>query len=148
MNEQGELVKNEIRVLIVEDESQLINVMRMHLVRLRKYSPENIFAANDGQEALIKLEELILGEKIPHIIYTDLRMPKLDGANFFLEINARFHNELKKTIKFILTGISLSEEKAELERTLDGIDVEIIYKPFKYAELIALAENKLLKRLQ
>ncbi|MHA2295090.1 MAG: response regulator transcription factor [Candidatus Hodarchaeales archaeon] len=143
LDDQGELDRKKVRVFIVEDEPQLITVMKMHLVRLKKYLEENIFSASNGQEALDKIEEFIVQEKTPHIIYADLRMPKLDGAKFFTELEKKHQDKLRKTVKIILTGISLSEEKAYLETTLNESDVLIVYKPFKYSELIANAEESL-----
>lgn len=140
----GDLIRESIRVLIIDDEHLLVNLMKMNLCKLRKYQQENIYSAENGLKALDLLEELHKENKFPHIIFADLKMPGLDGIDFYTQIADNHKGKMKDVVKYLLTGISFPQEKAELEKKTSKIGVEIIYKPFKYSHILDRAEEKLM----
>ncbi|HEY2734244.1 MAG TPA: EAL domain-containing protein [Polyangiales bacterium] len=84
------------RVLVVDDEERVRSVM----VRMLSALGYNVFAANDGAEALRVLEV----ESID-LVVTDLSMPKVDGMTVLREVRER-HQELPVVL---VTGVPTTE---------------------------------------
>jgi two-component system alkaline phosphatase synthesis response regulator PhoP len=83
------------KVLIVEDEANLLDVLRDELAA----AGFEIFKAHDGEEGY----KLAL-EKHPDLILIDVLMPKMDGITMFK--NIRKHEALKSIPGIILTNLS------------------------------------------
>ena len=145
LDANGEIIRDNVRVLVVDDEDPILKIMILNLVRLKKYSRKNVYIANSGRKGLELLKELHEMKKTPHIFFVDFRMPEIDGASFYQIITEEYETGLEGSVKFLLTGISLNEEKTDLEERLSEAGVEIIYKPFKYSEIITAAEKSLLE---
>lgn len=73
------LLKN-ISILYVEDEKQTREEMASFLKELTSF----LFVASSGEEAL-----KIYHKKRPHIIISDINMPKLNGIEFIKQIRAK-----------------------------------------------------------
>jgi len=110
-----------MRILIVEDEHRLSNVVKKGLV-------ENGFAVDqafDGEEGLYLAES-----EAYDLIILDLMLPKIDG----LKVCRELRNKKLKTPILMLTAKSKTEDKVKgLE---SGVD-DYLAKPFAYAELKA-----------
>lgn len=110
-----------MRILIIEDERDLNNVISKHL-RKKGYSTDSAY---DGEEGLDFLE---FGNY--DLIILDVMMPRLDGYQFIEKIreNKNF------TPVLMLTAKSLVENKV---KALDlGAD-DYLVKPFDFEELLA-----------
>ena len=112
---------NERKILIVEDNQQLANVLSLHLEELG-YDFEH---AADGQQGL---DMALAGGHA--LIVLDVMLPSLDG----LEVCRRLRVAKIETPILILTS------KSEEIDTVVGLEVgadDYVTKPFKVAELIA-----------
>ena len=68
-------------VLIVDDEPPIRNLVSIHLEKAG-FHPIH---AEDGIDALVKLRD-----KIPSVIITDLKMPRMSGFEFIAVVRRRF----------------------------------------------------------
>ena len=105
-----------MKVLIVEDERCLRNVMR------RILTGHDVTSAGDGQEGL----ELLLGQDFDLVI-SDVRMPKMNGVQMY-QAAVRAKPELKG--RFMFASASLDE----VERA--GIEEETVAKPYSPSEFL------------
>jgi two-component system, OmpR family, alkaline phosphatase synthesis response regulator PhoP len=97
------------RILIVEDEKSLREIMKIRLGKLGYY-PE--FAEN-GKEAL----EILENEKFP-LILTDLRMPDIDG----IELCKRIKERSPETVIYAFSGLVTEVDFDQLEEMgFDGL---------------------------
>ena len=116
-----------IDLLLVED-----NVLNQKLIflTLSKYG-FNIDVANNGQEALDKLES-----KSYHVILMDLMMPVMDGLEATRNIRLR---EKETGEKNLIIGLTANTYDADRDKCLnEGMD-EYMAKPFdieKFQEII------------
>jgi CheY-like chemotaxis protein len=67
------------KILLVEDETGFAELLA-DLLRSDGYE---VAVANDGQEALEKLEHFL-----PHVIISDVVMPRIDGLEMFRQVKA------------------------------------------------------------
>ena len=111
-----------IRVLLVDDEALIRSPMGRFL---RKLGAE-ISEAGDGEEALARLEQGF----DPQVILADLRMPRVDGVEFYLRLQ-RERPSLAERVIFLsgditqLAGRGLAEVPRE----------RVLVKPVELAEL-------------
>jgi CheY-like chemotaxis protein len=109
-------------VLLVDDEALIRSPMGRFL---RKLGAE-ISEAGDGEEALARLEQGF----DPHVILADLRMPRVDGVEFYLRLQ-RERPSLAERVIFLsgditqLAGRGLAEVPRE----------RVLVKPVELAEL-------------
>jgi len=108
------------RILVVDDEPQLIRVLRTGL-KSRGY---DIRAAADGLAGL----ELFTDWR-PHLVITDLAMPNVDGLEF-----CRRLREISQVPIIVLSA--KGEEKTKVEALDIGAD-DFVTKPFGIDELLA-----------
>ena len=69
------------RILLIDDEQDILEVLGMTL----KDAGYTIFTATDGRAGLA-----VCAEKQPHIVVTDIRMPRMDGIEVLSDIKARY----------------------------------------------------------
>jgi excisionase family DNA binding protein len=112
-----------LRILIVEDEPDLLRLYRMQLARWF-LNPEVATAAN-GYEGLV-----ILGSLRPHLMIADLHMPQVDG--FHMLRIMRTMPQLNATEIVVVTGIG-AEEVIQRGGLPEG--VVLLPKPIPFAEL-------------
>ena len=118
-------MKNEISILIVDDESTMCNLLEKILAR-EGYKTHSL---TDGQETL----EYIKNNKVD-IVVSDLNMPKMDG--FELLKNIKQHHPGVGVI--IMTGYG--DAYTVKDALLLGAD-EYITKPFKSYEISLVVER-------
>jgi len=70
---------DDVRVLLVEDDSALAQMYRVKLER----DGYTVHVAGDGEEALSTLSE-----ELPDLIFLDVRLPRMDGLAFLERIRA------------------------------------------------------------
>ncbi|MGJ7505820.1 PAS domain-containing hybrid sensor histidine kinase/response regulator [Variovorax sp. GT1P44] len=117
------------RILVVDDEAELADVMRQML----ENAGYEVATAESGAVAL----ELLATARFDAVI-SDLRMPDMDGAGLWREVSAR-HPLLAHRILFV-TGDTLSPDAREFLRAArcDSLD-----KPFSKADLLARVSDLL-----
>lgn len=118
-----------IKVLIVEDEEAISNLIRMNLVKAG-YQCE---IAQDGEEAADKIEN-----KTYDLILLDIMLPKLNGYEVL---------EFAKTVN---TPVIFLTALGETQQKVKGLKLgaeDYIAKPFEIAELLARVET-VLRRYQ
>ncbi len=109
-----------MRILVAEDEIMMLKTIDF---RLRKDGYE-VFLAEDGKEALEKIEELS-----PDLIITDIMMPYASG----LEIIGFVRKNKDKKVPIIILS-AMGQEDVVLEAFQLGAD-DYITKPFSPNEL-------------
>ncbi|MFH0809187.1 MAG: response regulator [Pseudomonadota bacterium] len=114
-----------ISVLIVDDERDLLHVLRDALLR----PPFEISIAEDGLAAIA-----LLKERRFHIVITDLLMPGADG----MEVLGHARSVSPETIIIIITGHATVETAIEAVRR--GA-YDYIRKPFRLEELEVVMAN-------
>ena len=122
---------NASRVLIVEDNSELLRLMK-RLLQPRYH----VLTARNGQEAL----QLIQTNKID-IVVSDVMMPKMDGYELTDHIK---HNEIYSHLPIILLTAKTNEEDQQ-KALLTGAD-GYITKPFKIRDLQLRIDNLIANR--
>jgi signal transduction histidine kinase len=122
-----------IRVLVVDDEE----LVRSPMCRFIKRRGGEVAEAGDGQEALQRLEAGF----DPHVILADLRMPRLDGAEFYLRLQ-QARPALAERVIFLSGDITQLSGRgiAEVPRE------RVLVKPVELSELeqriLALVREK------
>jgi len=114
-----------IKLLLVDDEPIIRRGIRSS-IEWQNYGIEIVGEAANGVEALKQAQQLL-----PHIVLTDIRMPRMDG----LELSRQLKKQLPDTRIIILSGyedFSYAKEAVSL-----GIQ-EYLLKPVGAEELIAL----------
>ena len=111
------------RVLVVDDEPELAEVMRDML----ESAGHEVAIAESGAVAL----ELLATARFDAIV-SDLRMPDMDGAGLWREVSAR-HPLLARSMLFV-TGDTLSPDAREFLRSARCASLD---KPFSKADLLA-----------
>jgi len=120
---------NSVHALVVED----VKENREFLTRYLNQIGVEVDEASNGKEALEKINN-----KIPDIVFSDMRMPVMNGEELVTQIKKDFSH---KTIKFVLVSASVLMNKKE-----DYLDMgfhEFITKPFRL-EIIPTCLSKLL----
>jgi two-component system NtrC family sensor kinase len=111
------------RILLVDDEAPVLEVLTLALKR-RGFS---IDTASDGTKALARLYR-----KRYDLILCDMRMPELNGPDFYYQIQEK-DPELARRIIFT-TGDTIN---LATRRFLEESGAQLLAKPFEFEELIA-----------
>ena len=125
----GEARMENIKILVVDDESRMRKLVRDFLTR----EGYTVLEAGDGMEAM----DVFYEDKDIALIILDIMMPKMDGWQVCREIR-----ESSKVPIIMLTA--RSEERDELQGFELGVD-EYISKPFSPKILVARV-NAILRR--
>ena len=107
-------------ILVVDDEPQITRVLRTTLVA----QGYDIRVANDGEMALE-----IMKDWSPHLIITDLSMPRVNGVELCRRVRA------VSQIPILVLSVR-DQEKQKIEALDAGAD-DYITKPFSMNELLA-----------
>ena len=108
------------RVLVVEDDSEIADVLR----RTLRGEGHDVRIAGDGEEALVAAAEFV-----PDLVILDLGLPKIDGVEVLRRLRADGDVPI-----LVLTARSELEDRVE---GLDGGADDYLVKPFERQELLA-----------
>ena len=117
------------RVLVVDDDPQVLRLMRVNL-ELEGY---DVVSAPDGEEAL----EAVLSER-PDVVVCDVMMPGVDGLTVLRNLRA---NPQTSKIPFVM--VSAKAQRADVKAALDMGADKYITKPFDPQDLLDAVENLL-----
>jgi len=107
--------QNTIKILLVDDEKDILEIMSYNLKR----EGYDVYTARDGQAAITKALDIE-----PHLIVLDIMMPGMDGITACQEM--RKHESLKKAVIIFLTA--RNEDFAQIAALESGGD-DFISKP-------------------
>jgi len=120
--------RNSTKKILIVDDNPNMSVLLTDILEIFEYEGNR---AGDGQEALDKLRS----EKFA-MVFTDLRMPKMDGIDLLKAIKVE-HPDMPVVI---VTGYSIGETQNLLvSKKADGF----LNKPFKVNEIKELLEKLL-----
>ena len=106
-----------LKVLIVDDDSEFLDVLKYHLQK-EKYI---VFTSANGKEAI-----KIARKERPQLVILDIRMPEMDGVEICRHL--REYPELSKTLVLFLTNCN--EDYTQIAAFEAGGD-DYIMKPLK-----------------
>jgi two-component system, OmpR family, KDP operon response regulator KdpE len=118
--------ENRKKILVVDDETQIIRVMR-HILSAHQYEMRT---ADDGESALEVFEYWQ-----PDLVITDLQMPNVGG----LELCRR----LRKISAVPIIVLSVRDEEETIVEALDAGADDYVTKPFGTNELLARVRSGL-----
>lgn len=127
---QDRLGDEQLRILIVDDEPHILNLLRMGL----SYEGFAVAEAQDGPSALTQAAEFK-----PHLVVLDLMLPGIDG----IEVAARLRRDPELFI-IMLTARDTVDDR------LVGFDVgadDYLVKPFSFEELLVRIRAVMRRRL-
>ena len=119
------------RILIIEDELDLIQALKLRL----EANGYEISEALDGQEGLNKARE----EK-PDLVILDIRLPKLDGFKVCRML--KFDEKYQKIPIIMLTA---RIQQADIQQGIEAGADAYITKPYKAADLLKKIKELLTK---
>jgi putative two-component system response regulator len=122
------------KILIVDDHAEIRQALSLAL-EIEGYIVQQ---AQDGQEALERVRE-----STPHLIISDIRMPNMDGIEFYKSLR---QNPDWVAIPFIFLTASNSPEAIETGRKL-GVE-DYLIKPVDPYELTKIVNSRLLRALE
>ena len=125
----GELTVEPARVLVIDDEQDIADVLRDTL----SAEGHAVEVALSGAEGLAKL-----GEGEFDVVFTDLGMPDMSGWEVAAKVRAR----RPETPVVLVTGWGASLDEDEVRR--NGI-AAVVHKPFEIDHLVATAGRVLLR---
>ena len=113
--------REDIRVLVVDDEPNIVDVIQMAL----RYQGFNVDSAANGQEAIRKVSEFR-----PHLMLLDIMLPDMEG----FEVAKRLGGDRAKMPIIFLTARDSTDDKV---RGLTSGGDDYVTKPFSLEELVA-----------
>jgi PAS domain S-box-containing protein len=116
-------------ILVVDDEPEVAEV----IAEVLSIDGYQVDTAGNGVAALRKV-----AERTYDLIFSDLRMPELDGPGLYHELE-RHHPALCRRVVF-LTGDTLTPET---QAFLAGVPVPTVSKPFTLAEIRRITQHML-----
>ncbi len=121
-----------LKVLIVDDEKEILGILRTDLETLGL----SVSEANDGVDALIKLKENTFD-----FVITDLQMPRMNGD--ILILNGKDLAHLSKTKFIVITGNNIDDYPQERQDVLHGLADAFIKKPFSNDDILNAINSSL-----
>jgi DNA-binding response OmpR family regulator len=119
------------RILIVDDEADLVSVLRMGL----EIEGFDVVSASDGDEGLRRARE-----DRPDLVVLDLMLPKMDG---YKVCRALKFDERYKTLPIVILSARSGEQDRRLALDM-GADL-FVTKPYDMSELVSKIRVKLEK---
>lgn len=114
------------KILVVDDEKPILDIIKFNLTK----EGYDVYTAEDGQEALDKVEEVL-----PDLIILDLMLPIVDGLEVAREVRKKYEMPI----------IMVTAKDTELDKVL-GLEMgadDYVTKPFSNRELIARVKANL-----
>lgn len=121
------------KFILIVDDSKTVRASVTYTLKKAGYQVEQ---ALNGQEAINLLKTMVLDDRRPAMIITDVNMPVMDGLTFIKEIKK------DKKVKFIPVIVLTTESQQELK--LEGKKAGAagwLVKPFKPEQLEQLAHK-------
>ncbi len=89
-------------ILLVDDNLTTINLNKLLIQKVD--SSAELLTANDGKTALDILSDCMQnGRRFPDLIFVDLKMPVMDGLEFFQKYKQNFSSQSPQTKVVMLT---------------------------------------------
>jgi len=129
---EGENIMDKKRILVVDDEEDILNILRFRL----EANNYEVLVASDGQEGLNKARS----EK-PDLMILDLMLPKLDGYKVCRMLK---FDEAYKSMPIIIFTARAQKKDEELSMEM-GADA-YISKPFEPEILLSRMKELLSKK--
>jgi len=117
----------EKKLLIVDDESHILNVLALKL----KNAGYDIFTASSGEEALEKFDDVD-----PDMLVTDFSMPGINGAELVKAIRSKEKGKDLPVIMLTARGQNVEEDN-EYQLNLSAL----ISKPFSPRDVLGHIRN-------
>lgn len=117
-----------MKVLIVDDEKHVREAVR-YFVPWEKYQITEIYEATNGQEAIA-----IMQQEQAAIVFTDMRMPLMDGA----ELLEWLHDHFPNTKTIVISGY---QDFNYVKPAIVYGGTDYLLKPLNSKQLIAAAEH-------
>jgi two-component system phosphate regulon response regulator PhoB len=117
------------RILVVDDEPDLVELVRHHLVR----EHYEVVTAGDGETGLAEARR-----KLPDLVVLDLMLPGIDG----LEVCRRLRSDTRTSHIPIVMLTAKGEESDAVIGLSQGAD-DYVRKPFGIRELVARIATRL-----
>jgi len=117
-----------LKVLIVDDERHVREAIR-YFIPWEEHGVTEIFEATNGQEAITIIEE-----QHPAVIFTDMKMPLLDGA----ELLEWLHHHSPNTKTIVISGY---QDFSYVKPAIVYGGTDYLLKPLNSKQLIAAAER-------
>jgi len=136
LNQQKKVSKGpanmaQLSIVVVEDNAQQL---RMYEKQLRAWGGNaNVVTAQDGYEGLVKI-----GQTLPSIIITDLKMPNMDGFQMIKALKKM--PELEDCTIIVVSGLT-KDEIAAKGGLPDGVDLFIKPIPFDALKNILIEKS-------
>jgi DNA-binding response OmpR family regulator len=121
--------ENRVRILVVDDEADLVSVLRIGL----EVEGFEVIEASDGEEGL-----RLARECKPALILLDLMLPKLDGYKVCRSLK---FDERYRALPILILSARSGEQDRRLAHDM-GAD-GFITKPYEMKDLIAKVRHKL-----
>jgi CheY-like chemotaxis protein len=97
-------------VLVVDDDDNWCYLSKRILQKAGV--GKQVMTAPNGLEALKKLQAMVVNqEKLPDLIFLDIKMPVMDGFEFLERVTKTAELNLSQTRIFVLTSSSLPKDK-------------------------------------
>jgi CheY-like chemotaxis protein len=109
------------RILIAEDEADIRNLIQFTL----NYAGHEVIATSNGEQALMKVQELEAQGELPDLILMDVRMPVMTGYEACESIKKQ-----KKLKDIPIAFLSAKGQDAEVQTGLEAGAAAYIIKPF------------------
>lgn len=130
-SKQDVKIKSEYKILIVDDDTEILDYLRIELSK--KYK---VFIANNGRAGF----DVFLNEK-PDIVLTDVVMPESDGFSLVRRI--------KSNPDLCDIPVIIMSAKNDVSDRISGFDIGVdtyIPKPFYIDEMYVIIDNLIKKR--
>ena len=125
--------KKDIKILLVDDEPDVIEIIRYNLDK----EGYKLYTASNGKEAVEKAKK-----KLPHLIIMDVMMPKMDG----IEACEQLRNDIRFNDTIIMFLTARGEDYSYVAAFDAGAD-DYVTKPIK-PKVIVSKVKALLRRLK
>jgi len=123
-----------IEYLLMIDDSEIDNMVHKKVVQKAAFA-NDIVIKKSAMSALEYLNEIIekTPEKVPNLIFLDIRMPEMDGFGFLDEFNKLPTIILQKTRIIMLSSSIDSEDQKKANE--NPYVIRFINKPLKTTDL-------------
>jgi len=126
------MAKQSHNILLVDDNRTTISLNKLLIEKVD--SSAELLTATDGKAALDILQEFAqAGTKFPDIILVDLKMPVMDGIEFFRKFKQSFDPQQAAETKIVMLTTSL--DSLDLKQAKDAGIEYYLNKPLTTSKL-------------